>query len=332
MKYESLHTHTLISDGQQTHLEVLATAKKYGFGLIVFTDHDILPRTSDLRMLEKYSDEVKWKIGIEISAGWPQELGGGPANLLHVLALDIDPDNRALQAYCQEATEARTERMRRTVTNLKGQGFNISLDRCLDIAGEGAAASPHLVRALLEHEKNQTILLDLFQEMQMVAGKPNAEPKLIQQFADLKYRYEEQGPKALVYGLLLSTEAYVPGIYVPYLFFKDLDQTVSLIRQAGGVAILAHWPTVRQKIDEPALDKMLGANRLDGLEVRSGFTASPTVEDDEKALKQIASQHNKLITIGIDSHEEADFEKFVSNQDLAAKTEGLWEQVIKFKG
>jgi len=43
MNYESLHNHTSISNGAQTHLEVLEIAEKYGFGTIAFTDHDTLP-------------------------------------------------------------------------------------------------------------------------------------------------------------------------------------------------------------------------------------------------------------------------------------------------
>ena len=56
--YESLHNHTNISDGKENHLEVLETAEKNNFGIIAFTDHDILPDKAILAQLKGYEGPV----------------------------------------------------------------------------------------------------------------------------------------------------------------------------------------------------------------------------------------------------------------------------------
>jgi predicted metal-dependent phosphoesterase TrpH len=74
--YESLHNHTVLSDGAQTHLEMLATAEQAGFGVVAFTDHDVLPDAGVLADLRAYDGLVDWTVGVELSAGLPTELGG----------------------------------------------------------------------------------------------------------------------------------------------------------------------------------------------------------------------------------------------------------------
>ena len=48
--FESLHNHTLASDGAQTYSEVLEAAEKLKIGVIAFTDHDVVPSESALEM------------------------------------------------------------------------------------------------------------------------------------------------------------------------------------------------------------------------------------------------------------------------------------------
>ena len=95
-KYESLHNHTVDSDGTQTHLEVLKTAEELGYGVIAFTDHDLVPKADTLDRLRAYDGPVKWLIGTELSSGLPQDMGGVEKGMVHILGLFIDPTNQAL--------------------------------------------------------------------------------------------------------------------------------------------------------------------------------------------------------------------------------------------
>ena len=111
LNYESLHNHTTISDGRQTYAEVLATGEANGFGVMAFTDHDILPSPADLQKLREYQGPVKWLLGCEISSGLPKELGGGPASMFHILGLFTDPTYQPLLDHSKLALAARSERM-----------------------------------------------------------------------------------------------------------------------------------------------------------------------------------------------------------------------------
>lgn len=329
MLFESLHNHTNISDGKQTHLGLLATAEQHGFGQIIFTDHDLLPDKQAMQRLAIYRGPVKWDVGIEVSSGWPKELGGGVANMFHILGLPVDAQNSELIKYCQQASDARVERFTRTITNLQKAGFTINAKRAQAIAGDGNPGSPHVTAALIEVATNVERLKKLASQMKSEA---EVDPKLKSSYDDMMLRFNNrnQDYSQLVYPILLSAQAFVPDIYVPYLYWLDMDQTVSLIRSAGGVAVLAHWPTVKDKIDLTLLESLLASDRLDGLEYRSAFVDDPNIETVSNELKNLAQKHHKLATIGIDAHNEEDFARFIEIKDLPAETVGQWQQILDF--
>lgn len=306
--FESLHNHTVISDGEQTHSEVLASAEQYGFGYIAFTDHDIIPDTKIIQLLKQYSGSVKWEVGIEITSGLPIEIGGGAAPLFHLLGLRIDHTNRALLDYCDEAQAARIERLERTVANLKKAGFTIESDECIQLAGEGSVGSPHISRVLLNDETNLRRLELIAEDMR---EKAQEEPSLMRKYEAmiLKVRTGQRHP--YIRDLLFADDAYLPDVYVPYLFSLDMDKTVQLIRRAGGLAIMAHWPTVRELIHPDLLESIASNGRIDGIELRSVFNADPDqVGKDMKYLGGVASRNGLIATAGIDGHSAEDFKAF----------------------
>ena len=115
---QSLHSHTLHSDGLLTHQQVLDAAQKYGVSLVAFTDHDSLPDLDLIQQLKDLEHPTKWLVGIEISSGLPKSLGGGMEGGPHLLGLFVDPTNKALVEYTKKAQEQRIERTKRTVQNL----------------------------------------------------------------------------------------------------------------------------------------------------------------------------------------------------------------------
>lgn len=307
-KFESFHNHTVISDGQQTHEEVLASAEQTGFGHIAFTDHDILPDTQTIQKLRNYQSPVSWEVGIEITSGLPIELGGKSASLFHLLGLRVDPDNKPLLEYCDEAQAARYDRLERTVNNLKAAGFSISLDECLTLAGEGAVGSQHISRALLADETNIRKLEQIAEDMRLQSQQS---PELSRKYQEMMKKVNSGQRHPYVRDLLFADDAYLPDIYVSYLFSLDMDKTVDLIRRAGGIAIMAHWPTVRDAIKPSLLKSIASDGRIDGFELRSVYNADPTqTEQDMKFLADIAMKNNLLVTIGIDGHSQSDFKSF----------------------
>ena len=76
---------------------------------------------------------------------------------------------------------------------------------------------------------------------------------------ELKDKYEkmiERGEGQYPYVLFLDSAAYIPNVYVDYLYYTDLDETVRLIHNAGGVAILAHWSFSKSRVDEKVIEKL----------------------------------------------------------------------------
>jgi predicted metal-dependent phosphoesterase TrpH len=311
--YESLHNHTTASDGTQTYNEVLADAERLGYGTIAFTDHDTLPTPNVMTQLRAYTGPVKWLIGCEISSGLPRELGGGPTGMFHILGLFTDPTNDALIEHCRRAVEARTERMETMVSNLSSLGFTITAADCLIASGGETVGRPHIVKALGMHPENTGVITRIKGEM---AAAAMASASVAMDYM----RMNERDPSDYPYRLFLSDDAFIPGIYVDYLYSIDMDASVKLIRDAGGIAILAHWPTISRKI-------FLRDGRLDGVELRTGFVDSQ-VEHQGNELAQMAKATGRTWTIGIDGHREKDMNRFIRDQVLARKTEGQTARLV----
>lgn len=318
--YESLHNHTTASDGAQSYAEVLATAESSGFGVVAFTDHDMLPSAADLKALGSYKGAVKWLLGCEISSGLPRELGGGPTSMFHILGLFTDPTNAALLEHCRRALAARTERMERIVANLRSLGFAISVDDCLRASGGESVGRPHIVKALNANPANAAVMDTLKADMERAAVNSAT--------VAMNYmRMLERDPSDYPYRLFLSDDAFIPGVYVDYLYSIDMDASVKLIREAGGVAILAHWPTIWRKINAAMLEGFLRDGRLDGVELRSGFVDSE-VDGAARQLAAMADRHGAVTTYGIDGHRAEDIIRFANDKNLANKTTGQTQLLL----
>jgi predicted metal-dependent phosphoesterase TrpH len=321
VKYESLHNHTTASDGTQTYLEVLKAAQVNGIGVVAFTDHDTLPSEAQVRRLRDYDGPVKWFLGCEISSGLPKELGGGATSSLHILGLFTDPTNEALLEHCAKALSARTERMERIVTNLRGLGFVISVDDCVAVSGGENVGRPHIVRALGRHAGNAAIIDGMRAEMREAAVKSAA---VAMDYAYMMERPESDHP----YRLFLSDDAFIPGVYVDYLYTIDMDSAVGLIRGAGGVAVVAHWYTVSKKIDGAMLEGLVRDGRLDGVEIM-GNPLNGAARRAEPGLMALALRTACLATFGVDGHREEDMRNFVNDRALAERTVGQTGRLVK---
>ncbi len=324
MNYESLHNHTTTSDGIQSHLEVLETAEKNGFGVVAFTDHDTLPNEQDIEKLRAYTGPVKWLVGCEISSGLPKELGSGPTGMFHILGLFVDPFNIELKEHSRMAVKARIERMKSIVKNLKDLGFIISVEDCLKASSGEAVGRPHIVKALLEYEENITLMEKLRKDMEKAS---ESDEVLRKKYKMMMKQAEKKGISAYPYGIFLSEDSFIKGKYVDYLYSTDMDKSVELIRNAGGVAILAHWGTIKHKIDITMLEQFLKEKRLDGVEIASGFSTDNI--DHVKLLKKLADKTEALQTIGIDAHRPEDFASFANAKSLAEQTKGITQTIIE---
>jgi predicted metal-dependent phosphoesterase TrpH len=325
MKFESLHNHTNLSDGQLTPLELLKAAEQNNFGIIAITEHDVLPGPDVLNQLRKYSGPVKWLIGCEISSGLPKELGGGTASMFHILGLFTDPTDQNLLEHSRKALEARLERMEKLVGNLRQLGLSISAADCLAEAGGESVGRPHIVAALLKHAHNLPVIEALRQQMETAAAHDESTAV---DYKEMMRRHDTgQGVAALPFGIFLSDKAFIKDVYVDYSYWTDMDDSVKLIRDAGGVAFIAHWPTIENKIDATLLKKFLTEGRLDGVELATGFVG-PATKDKTATLWQLAESTGAATVIGVDGHQAGDIERFVETAGFADQTIGQTQRLI----
>ncbi len=113
----------------------------------------------------------------------------------------------------------------------------------------------------------------------------------------------------------------------------DLDQAVKLIRDAGGIATIAHYATAKKAITPNILESLLKDNRLDGMETVYGLWKYGTDEEQDmvaerQMVKDLVQKYNKLKTGGADAHSERDYQNFAEKKWFSGETEGMVEEII----
>jgi predicted metal-dependent phosphoesterase TrpH len=319
---ESLHNHTKISDGDLSHKEVLSLAQKLGYKTLAFTDHDVLPSDKTLTFLKKYKGPVNVVMGIEISAKHPKEALRGNGTL-HVIGLFVDPQNKKLRAFTKKIARLRITRMKKTVLNLQKYGLSITAEECLRKAGEGTVNKPHIVSVLLSKKKNLLIFKKSIEEMKE-ASKTN--DKIKKEYELMMNVGEYQYP----YSLFLGHHAFKP-CSVEIDDRPDLDEAVKLIRNAHGLAFIAHYFTTANEIPLKLVEKLLKQKRIDGLETTYGLgfkgKFKKKIKEEQEILKGLIKKYKALESGGGDSHTKKDYELYASKKSNHENVRGKIELI-----
>lgn len=322
---ESLHNHTTLSDGKLSHQELFDLAESLGISVIAFTDHDAVPPPAILAELETLrGSDTKWVIGIELTTDLPHELAPN-SSAVHIIGLFVDPQNKALLEHCARAQKSRIKRMRQIVEGLQGLGFIITAEDCLAESSGESVARPHIIEALKKRTENNGIIEKLRLEMRDVAEH---DPQIKKQYDHMIQRGEQQYP----FVLFLSDGAF-RSVYFDHDYMPDLDLGVSLIRGAGGVAILAHYHTVRSKIPMDMIEKLLAEKRIDGIETIYGIreyesNAKDLLDTERQTLRTLAKQYGAIIAGGADAHKKEDLELYAENDWYSGESEGFTAKIL----
>ncbi len=325
-----LHCHTTASDGVLSHEEVLAEAAKYDIGTIAFTDHDTLIDPELFEKLKSERGDIDIISGIEVSANYTPEVEG-EISLFHIIGLFVDPTNMDFREYCRNAKEKRLERSTRVVSNLNNIGFRLSVEEVLAQSEDGNIGRPHIVRALLLHPENLARIESLILEFKVAS---ESDPSLREAY-EVTAAADAWGR---VFGLVLTDRAFKKGIYVPYLHRLSMDEAVALIRGAGGIAILAHWSYIKNKLTPEILKLIASQGRLDGIENAYAFI-SPEYNDDRAAnfskdrdyIKILLSEFHLAPGGGGDLHKPEDFHRLTDpiNALMADDTRSFIDDIKK---
>lgn len=322
---ESLHNHTTHSDGTMTHEELYRAFAERGGKIIAFTDHDTLPNKDALAFLTGVARGAPyWIVGIEITTIVPRDLG--QRGILHLIGLFVDPWNRGLREHGVLAQEARVRRMQGMVKNLRSLGYRISERDCEEEAAGDSVGRPHIVRALSRYPENAKVTAALVEEMRDAARQND----------EVRVKYERMlalGEAQYPYSLFLSPDAFRPA-YVEMTYIPDFDHAVRLVREAGGIASIAHYESIREKLSLAAVEKLLVTGRVDAVETVYGMRTIGTpleqhTADERAALSAIVRKTGALETGGGDIHTLDDLQLYSSTAAFSRATEGFTKNILE---
>lgn len=323
--YQSLHSHTTQSDGLLSHHDLMLAAKKNNISTLAFTDHDTLMHEKTLKEL-KENAPINWISGIEIDTGMPEGMEGSISGF-HVVALFIDPTNQNLIDHCKKAQAARIERMQKIIKNLAGIGINIKEEDCFKASSGESVGRPHIVQAILSYPENLKRIEEIRLDMQK-AGENDA---------DVQAKYKlmmQQGSHQYPYTLFLDSRSFIQNIYMEIPYKPKLDQCTKLVHDAGGVNVVAHYITAKNKIPLEVLEKLYAEDRIDGAETVWGLWLFGTdreqeMLDDRQKLRDLNKKYNRITSGGADVHREQDLVDFSNNKAYAEETVGMVEKIIQ---
>lgn len=152
-----LHTHSTASDGSLTPQELLDRAVTNGVSCLSVTDHD----TVDAYATVNGSSSTALTVipGIELSTSWA-------GRNIHVVGLNIDPDNSDLAAGIGQQKLARLHRAETIAARLEKKGLGKPLERVKQLANGANIGRPHFAQYLVD----EGLVADFRQAFQKYLG------------------------------------------------------------------------------------------------------------------------------------------------------------------
>jgi len=137
-----LHTHTNFSDGALSPKDLVHRAVHNGVTHLAITDHDTTDAYRDFPELTVPG--LTLVPGVELSARW-MKIG------IHIVGLNIHPDNAELRAGIALQQNTREERAQQIATRLRKLGLPDLLSEVRELAGDSTIGRPHFAQCLVKH-------------------------------------------------------------------------------------------------------------------------------------------------------------------------------------
>ena len=143
-----LHSHSLYSDGTLSPSDLVRRAHENGVHVLALTDHD---ETKGLAEAQTTADELGLQLinGVEISISWDRN------QTIHIVGLNIDPENQDLQAGLSLIRHERVRRARKIADKLEKTGIENVWQQVTEKAGFEAVTRTHFARFLVENEHSK---------------------------------------------------------------------------------------------------------------------------------------------------------------------------------
>ncbi|MGR5539225.1 RNase RNM [Vibrio campbellii] len=153
-----LHSHTTASDGRFEPQDLVDRALSFDIEVLAITDHDTV---DGLAPAKQYVEDNHLPItiinGIEISTVWQNKD-------IHIVGLNIDPENAALNALIQQQKQHRISRSQLIADRLQKATREGVLEEVQQIAGDAPITRAHFAKWLVEngYAKNMQMVFKKF--------------------------------------------------------------------------------------------------------------------------------------------------------------------------
>jgi hypothetical protein len=178
-----LHSHSTASDGSLGPAALVVLARQRGLRALALTDHDTVAGMpeAEAAAAAQSGDPAPFRLirGVEI------EIAFEPGEF-HLLGLDLaplfgadgapaGPGAAALLAALERLGEARDERNRHIIENLRDSGIAVTMEELGEAAGDSRPGRPHIASLLVAHKaaKNRQDAFSRF----LAKGRPFYEAK-----------------------------------------------------------------------------------------------------------------------------------------------------------
>ncbi|MCX7143161.1 MAG: PHP domain-containing protein [Proteobacteria bacterium] len=235
-----LHCHSNASDGLLAPAELVRRAVGSGVEILALTDHDEICGLAEARA-EAGKLGLRFIDGVEVSISW-----GGIT--IHVVGLNIDPNNSRLQQGLQSIRQGRTERAKKMAQDLERVGIPGSLEGAYAyVENPNLVGRTHFARFLVE-KRYVSDVKSAFQHY-LVSGKPGYVPH---QWATL-----EDGLSYIKAGGGIPVVAH-PGRYK--LTRTEMRKFLGEFKEAGGagIEVITSSHTPEQYLEYAILAKECG--------------------------------------------------------------------------
>lgn len=162
-----LHCHSTASDGLLAPAELVRRAAGNGVDILALTDHDDISGLAEARA-QAEALNLRFVDGVEVSISW-----GGIT--IHVVGLNIDPNNRQLQQGLHGIRQGRAERAKKMAEDLARVGIPGSLEGAYAyVENPNLIGRTHFARFLVE-KRYVSDVKSAFQHY-LVSGRPGYVP------------------------------------------------------------------------------------------------------------------------------------------------------------
>ncbi len=152
-----LHTHSTASDGMLTPQDLLERAAANNVACLSITDHDTVDAYKSLN--SNTFAGVAIVAGIELSTNWA-------GRNIHVVGLNVDPDNSDLAEGIRLQKLARVQRAEKIAARLEQKGLGNPLEKVTQLANGANIGRPHFARYLVD----EGLVTDFRQAFQKYLG------------------------------------------------------------------------------------------------------------------------------------------------------------------